>query len=223
MKSIWRRLAYYGIGLLLGVIFVTVLFGSRACSWLPENRIKSSLFSQIIVIDTTVNRFSNAIENDSVFIQMVIDAKVNFGLSQRKGEPKAYYFTYENKNKPPEFFQITFETDGVVGICEPIGENKMSSASFKDQWLPTIHVPGDENFISIHEDAKLSFQDMNLSEKDIYKGLQRNGIVKTVSQEDDGDGRKIYDFKLEWKGVRYMLKGRIFQQSLEVMYIALDN
>jgi hypothetical protein len=151
---------------------------------------------------------------------MVIDAKVNFGLSQRKGEPKAYYFAYESKNKPPEFFQIIFETDGVIGICQPIGENKMSSAKFKNQWLPILHVPGDENFISIHEDAKMSFQDLNLSEVDIYKGIQLNGLIKTVSQEDDGDGRKIYDIKFTWKGKSYKFKGRIFQRSLEVMYIA---
>jgi hypothetical protein len=115
MNSIWRRLLYYGIGLLIGLLFVTFFFGNRGCSWLPENRIKSSIFSQVLVIDTTamVNGFT-----DSMYVVSIVDADVNLGLSLRQGEPKAYYFANKKMGNKARFFQVTFETDGVVGIVE---------------------------------------------------------------------------------------------------------
>jgi hypothetical protein len=220
MKGIWRRLLYYGIGLFIGVIFVTILFGSRACSWLPENRIKSTVFSQIIALDTTDFKFNpGAFFDDSTFLIMVIDAKVNIGLSQRQGEPKAYYFAREHKTKPADFFQIIFQMDGVVAICEPIGENKMTSTKKREDWLPIIHVPGDFSFISIHEDSRAEVNQYGLSKTDIFEGLSQNGLVWSIAKEEDPEGRKIFQFQFQSAGSSYKFKGKIFQNKLEVLSI----
>jgi hypothetical protein len=50
MEGFFKRLKYYGTGLLIGLIFVTFFMRGRGCSWLPENRLKTSLFERIIVL-----------------------------------------------------------------------------------------------------------------------------------------------------------------------------
>ena len=50
MTTFWKRLRYYGIGFGIGCIFVFFFFQNRACTWLPDNRIKNSILDRTIVI-----------------------------------------------------------------------------------------------------------------------------------------------------------------------------
>jgi hypothetical protein len=219
MKSIWRRLMYYGIGLMFGLLFVTLFFGNRGCSWLPENRIKSSVFSQVLVIDTNtmISNFT-----DSMYVVSLVDAKVNLGLSIRQGEPKAYYFANTKKGHTPRFFQVTFETDGVVGICKTIQENQKAQIHKGNYWYPIIHVPGDSNFISFIDDMQDKIDFFKLNRQQIHNALKSTGLAETQNFDVDPDKRKIHRMSFVHKGITYNINVRYFQNSLQILEIE-DN
>lgn len=218
MKSIWRRLMYYGIGLLFGLLFVILFFGNRGCSWLPENRIKASVFSQVLVLDTNtlIAGFS-----DSMYITSLVDSKVNLGLSTRQGEPKAYYFANTRKGNTHRFYQVTFETDGVVGICKTISENEKALVHLGNNWYPIFHVPGDSNFISFHEDVQKTVEYWNLNRQKIHQSLKSTGIAQTQHIDLDTDKRKIHKMTFENNRKLYTITVRYFQNSLQILGIEL--
>lgn len=211
---------YYGIGLSIGLLFVTFFFGNRGCSWLPENRIKASIFSQVLVLDTNarVDGFT-----DSMYIISLVEANVNFGLSVRQGEPKAYYFANTKKGKNPRFFQVTFETDGVVGICKAIPEDQMAKIHTDSHWYPIIHVPGDSNFISFHEDVQTKIDFFKLNRQQIHNALKSTGIAETQNFDFDPDKRKIHRMTFEHRGISYKILVRYFQNSLQLMDIEEED
>ncbi len=214
MKSIWRRLMYYGIGLMFGLLFVTLFFGNRGCTWLPENRVKASVFSQIIVIDTNAML---AEYTDSMYVVALADSKVNFGLSARQGEPKAYYFGNTSKKKKGTFFQVTFETDGVVAVCQTIAEDRKAKIAIGDHWFPIIHVPGDSNFISFHEDVLNEINNLKINRNQIHRALRENGMAQTVHIDLDPDQRKIHRMTFAIGGQQYNIRARYFQNSLQLL------
>jgi hypothetical protein len=216
MNSIWRRLLYYGIGLLIGLLFVTFFFGNRGCSWLPENRIKSSIFSQVLVVDTTafVEGFT-----DSMYVVTIVEADVNLGLSLRQGEPKAYYFANKKKGNKARFFQVTFETDGVVGIVKTIPEDQKARIQTGNYWYPIIHVPGDSNFISFFEDVQAKVDYFKLNRQQIHNALKSTGVAETQHFDFDPDKRKIHRMTFQHRGITYKILVRYFQNSLQLMDI----
>ncbi len=216
MNSIWRRLMYYGIGLGIGLLFVSVLFGSRGCNWLPENRIKASVFSQIIALDTSDMDVQLSSEQ---FVKLLNAGKVNFGLSMRKGEPKAYYFSNVKTLDKPHFLQVIFETDGVVALLKPIPENQQAKAHINDLWLPIIHIPSDSSFISFSDEVMNDVRYFGLNRELIYDALKTNGRVQTVAYDTDPQRRKIHVFRFEVNNRRFRIRARVFQRSLELLFV----
>ena len=211
---------YYGVGLLIGLLFVIFFFGNRGCSWLPENRIKSSIFSQVLVIDTTamVEKFT-----DSMYIVTIVEADINLGLSLRQGEPKAYYFANKKKGNKARFFQVTFETDGVVGIVKTIPEDQKAKIQTGNYWYPIIHVPGDSNFISFHEDVQAKIDFFKLNRQQIHNALKSTGIAETQHFDFDAEQRKIHRMTFQHLGITYKILVRYFQNSLQLMDIDDEN
>jgi hypothetical protein len=216
MNSIWRRLIYFGIGLSIGLLFVLVLFGTRGCNWLPENRIKASIFSQIVVLDT--NELSSQL-SDKNYVDLISKGNVNLGLSMRNGNPKAYYFSNDETLNEPHFFQVVFESDAVVAIFKPIKKNEKAKDHINDLWLPIVHVPGDSSFISFHEDITNEIRSTGLSRKDIHDALLENGQAQTIPIELDGQKRKIHRFTFKIGSTSYDIRARIFQSALQILYI----
>jgi len=211
---------YYGIGLLIGLLFVTFFFGNRGCSWLPENRIKSSIFSQVLVVDTTALL---AGFTDSMYIVTIVEADVNLGLSLRQGEPKAYYFANKKKGNKARFFQVTFETDGVVGIVKTIPEDQKAKIQTGNYWYPIIHMPGDSNFISFFEDVQAKVDYFKLNRQQIHNALKSTGIAETQHFDFDPDKRKIHRMTFVHRGITYKILARYFQNSLQLMDIEDEN
>ncbi len=216
MHSIWRRLMYYAIGLLIGLLFVLMFFGTRGCNWLPENRIKASVFSQIVVLDTLDLKKPLA---DSLYIKLLSDGSVDLALSMRKGEPKSYYFSYNFGEQSEQQAQITFETDGVVAVLKTLEKNVKARAHINDLWLPIVHVPGDSNFINFSDNIQGDVRTYGLNKEKTHFGLKSNGYARTVAQDADTLRRKIHDFKFEIGDTWYVAKAKIYQSALEFLYI----
>lgn len=216
MHSIWRRLMYYAIGLGIGLTLITIMFGTRGCNWLPENRIKASIFSQILVLDTT-DILSNFPHED--YIRLISEGSVNLSLSMRKGEPKAYYFSNKKSFKDERFAQAIFETDGVVGIIKSVNKDQKARAHVNDLWLPIIHVPGDSNFISFNDDVLNDIRYFGLSRNAVYEALKSNGTAQTIPYDKDPDKRNIHVFLFQVSGKSFLARARVFKHSLELLFI----
>lgn len=212
---------YYGIGLLIGLVLVLFMFGTRGCNWLPENRIKASVFSQILVLDTVDLK---RIYANSEYIDLLSDGSVNLGLSMRKGEPKSYYFKNTKSFSEHRFAQVIFQTDGLVGIIKPVEENQKASTHVNDQWLPIVHVPGDSNFISFHEDVLNDIYFLGLTRNQIYESLKSSGVVQTIPYDKDPQNRNIHLLYFEHEGQYYRIRARVFKHALEILFIkALED
>lgn len=217
MHSIWRRLMYYGIGLLVGLLFVLILFGTRGCNWLPKNRIKASVFSQIIVLDTTDLGLKL---DDKSYIELLSDGDIDIALSMRKGEPKSYYFSHTFNDKSTSQVQATFETDGVVAVIKPIKEKEKTRAHINDNWFPIIHVPGgDSNFINFPDEILPEFKNYGLNKSDVYEALKFSGSARTIAQDADTLKRKIHDFRFVVRNKQYRAKAKIYKNALDFLFI----
>ena len=207
---------YYGIGLGIGLLFVSILFGTRGCNWLPQNRIKASIFSQIIVLDT------NGIQGDinpKQYVDLLNAGRVDFGLSMRKGEPKAYYFENTKSLTTAHYLQVVFETDGVVAILKPISEDQKAKAHINAMWLPVIHMPGDSSFIGFSQDVINDVRYYDLNRQKIFEALKSNGVAQTVAYDTDPEKRKIHVFLFEANNQRFRIRARVFQHTLELLFL----
>lgn len=217
MQQIWSRLIYYGIGLLIGIIFVTILFGTRGCNWFPENRIKASVLSQILV---TQSDQLLSLEDKRKIVDHISKGDVVFDKSVKSGEPKAYFF--ESEVEQDYYFQVIFKTDGVVSFFKPIQKSEEVSTTFDSEWMPVIHVPGDSNFISYHEDVAREIAYLKLNRELIHYALEKDGYAESKASEKDEEGREIHKFRFQVLKTSYLIKARVYKNTLQILYIEAE-
>lgn len=101
MSTFKKRLRYYLIGFSLGAVMIFFVFGNRACSWLPENRVKNMIAEkQIIVGDSLWDLMScQGINSDDIYRFLNADGDVDFGDSQPREYPKIYLFRGDKDNE----------------------------------------------------------------------------------------------------------------------------
>ena len=93
MQSLLRRLKYYGIGFLFGLLFVIFFFKNRGCTWLPSNRVKNSVQERILVLPANQEK---ALELRGItktdLLQIIEKGDVDFSESLKHSDPKVYLF-----------------------------------------------------------------------------------------------------------------------------------
>ena len=198
---------------------VLIMFGTRGCNWLPENRIKASIFSQIVVLDANE---ADKIYPSKEYVDLVSEGSVNLGLSMRKAEPKSYYFYNESSFDQTRCAHVTFMTDGVVSVLKPTKANVKAKSHISDLWLPIIHVPGDSSFISFANDVEAQIHYYGLNKSFIFKNLKDSGFAQTVPIEQDGEKRNIHAFKFTSERGNFTFRARVYKSSLQLLYIAED-
>ncbi len=105
MDSFLRRLKYYGIGFLIGLIFVLFFFQNRGCSWLPSNRVKNSILDRVLVVSDKelVELDSRGISKEEV-IEVLNEGEVIFNESKKKGNPQVYVVRHKHDDKELDFY-----------------------------------------------------------------------------------------------------------------------
>lgn len=103
MGSFFRRLKYYGTGLLVGLIFVSFFMRGRGCSWMPENRLKTALFERIIILsEESQKKLSELQLTEKELVTALNEGEVHFNKSKKDNSFKVYYFAC--KTKKGKFF-----------------------------------------------------------------------------------------------------------------------
>ena len=176
MTTFWKRLRYYGIGFGIGCLFIFFFFQNRACSWLPDNRIKNSILDRTIVINEDVSDLmrDKGIK-DSEIIAVLNEGKVNFKLSDKEGHSKTY-LVYKDDLKL--FFTLPEES-----FVSEVRFANISVSEIKNSTVGMgrfIHFPNEENLVYVDSLSKLTCQQKELGfEKSqlIFKSLKKNGSV----------------------------------------------
>ncbi len=193
MATFWKRLRYYGIGFGIGCIFVFFFFQNRACSWLPDNRIKNSILDRTIVIQEDVSKLMHTQGiQDAEIINLLNEGKVNFKLSDKNTASKTYLI-YKDDLKL--FFTLPEESYiSEVRIADtPVSEIKNSTSGIGR----FIHFPKEENLIYVDSLSKLACQQMEM-------GLVKNQtILKKLKEKGTLDFSKT-DFSIRPKPEHYI-------------------
>lgn len=176
MTTFWKRLRYYGIGFGIGCIFVFFFFQNRACSWLPDNRIKNSILDRTIVIqeDESARMKDQGIQ-DSEIIEILNTGKINFKMSDKKSASKVYLL-YKDDLKL--FFTLPEESyiSEVRIANKPVNEIKNSTTGTGR----FIHFPNEENLVFVDSLSILNCQQNEMGLKknvDILKNIKKTGSI----------------------------------------------
>lgn len=176
MTSFWKRLRYYGIGLGIGCIFVFFFFQNRACSWLPDNRIKNSVLDRALVIqeDESIRLKEKGIK-DSEIIEILNSGKINFKMSDKSRESKVYLL-YKDDLKL--FFTLPEESYiSEIFIADKDVNQIKNSTTGKGRF---IHFPNEENLVFVDSLSRLTCQQEEIGmakNTQILKSLKKNGSI----------------------------------------------
>ena len=98
MDKFKNRIKYYLVGFTFGIAAVIFFFGQRGCSWLPNNRVKTTITEQDIMIGDSLQSILDCLGPDSepIFKLLNNDGDVDFANSDTRANFKIYYINGEN-------------------------------------------------------------------------------------------------------------------------------
>ena len=168
MTSIWRRFQYYGIGFIIGLIFVVFFFQNRGCAWLPGNRVKNTLLDKVLVIPESEQAKLEAKGLDrSVIISFLNDGQIQFkeSLKDQSVFPKAYLISQEI-NGTTHRLQFSIYEDSYISPIHYLEEDE----------TPQLYtqLEGKGTFIRIPRDSALVYIDRSNYVQCKARGLNDN-------------------------------------------------
>jgi uncharacterized DUF497 family protein len=214
MKKFVGRLKYYLIGFGIGIIFMFFIFGPRACSWLPENRVKNMIAEKEIFIGDSLNDLMKCqgVDNQDIYRFLNQDGDVNFGDSDTKGWPKRYVFEGEKENEELIIVYMLYETHVEVVDFEYAAKNCETTLSNHNKTI--IPIPRSEMTIIIEaqemrilEKAKCQMKCYGIKKKQIESFHLTADVIMEKS-----------DAKHE-PNPYYTLEGKIGNKDYEIVYI----
>jgi hypothetical protein len=176
MFNFKRRIKYYLIGFGIGIIFVSFIFGNRACSWLPENRVKNMIAEKEIIVGDSISDLMDCsgVDNNDVYRLLNEDGDVDFSLSNTKQEPKEYLFEGVKDNEKLTITYALFDTVAEV-IDFEFGSKKCTS-ELSNSNTSTVPLPHNEvtaiiesQEMRILELAECQMECLKLSKEDVEK------------------------------------------------------
>jgi hypothetical protein len=180
MESFWRRLKYYGVGFLGGLVFVFVFFQNRGCSWLPANRVKNSLLDRVIVLSdeqqVKLSRMGLTLKDVKAALN---DGDVEFSESKKKGKLKVYKITHSTSAEPVEYF-FTMPDESFISEVHLGAKNAESVKNTIKGKGRIIHLPNDKNLVFIDSTQQLFCQKSKLKIKNalvVLDGLKLTGQI----------------------------------------------
>lgn len=100
--SIRKRIAFFAVGLLIGIVFVKLIFGKKDVSfdYLPNDRVLKTLKTKQRVFDDKALDFFNSEAIDTSLVEEFLNnGDVNFSASQQREKPCNFYQIENEMNK----------------------------------------------------------------------------------------------------------------------------
>ncbi len=195
MESFWRRLKYYGVGFLGGLVFVFVFFQNRGCSWLPSNRVKNSLLDRVIVLSEEqqerLNRMGLTLKDVKAALN---DGDVEFSESQKKGKLKVYKISHSISSEPVAYF-FTMPDESFISEVHVGAQYAASVKNTIKGKGRIIHLPNDKNLVFIDSTQQLICQKGKLKIKNaiaVLNGLKLTGEIDFVKTTFEKQPKAIH-------------------------------
>ncbi len=213
-----NRLKYYLIGFGLGLVFMFFIFGNRACSWLPENRVKNMIAEKEILVGDSVRYMMDCqgVDNNDVYRLLNEDGDVDFTRSKTDGHPKKYLFQgYKDKKDITITYALYDSTAEVIAFefGEPTCETHLSNKQ-----LSVVSLP-DNEVITIIESKEIRI--LEQAEADMKKYKLTEAQVRNFHYSAETD-MKNSEPRLQ-PNPYYWMKGKIKNKVYFIQYIIGDN
>ncbi len=182
MNSSWtKRLKFYGMGFLLGCVFVFFFFQTRGCSWTPSNRVKNMIMGRVITVNEVEKQIMKKynISMDDVY-KALNDGDVDFKNSRKNTTDKVYLINVDLKEKGKMKFYFTLPEESFISELH-IGANDLESIeNTKTGKGYFLHFPADDYLVypdsTAVNECKLNELNMNAPVL-ILKNLKKNGYI----------------------------------------------
>ncbi|MEZ4924190.1 MAG: hypothetical protein R2780_13545 [Crocinitomicaceae bacterium] len=214
MKKFSSRLKYYLIGFGIGLIFMFFLFGPRACSWLPENRVKNMIAEKEIFIGDSLNYLMNCqgVSNEDIYRFLNKDGDVDFGDSDTKGWPKKYVFSGDKDGHDLMITYMLYEE--WVEVVDFKYDQKNCETVLSNENKHIVPIPRSEmtaiiesHEMRILETAECQMKCYKLKDQDVFS-FHLNADV--VMEESDAKAEP---------NAYYTLEGKIRNQTYRLVYV----
>lgn len=218
MQKFKSRLKYYLIGFGMGLVFMFFIFGNRACSWLPENRVKNMIAEkEIIVGDSLADLMAcQGVDNEDVYRFLNADGDVDFSRSQTENEPKEYLFTGKKGNEDLEIRFALFDDQAEViafDFPQKNCETNLSNDHKQIVPLPNFEVIAiiESKEMRILTTAECQLKCLKISEEKI-KTFHLDATVDMEQSQPRLQPNPIY-----------IMKGKLGGKELTVEYVIGEN
>lgn len=172
MKGFWRRLWLYMIGFTISAIFVYLLFGSRSCTWMPGERVKSGLFKKLIVFpEDEIKSLDELGINRTNIYKYLAKGDIDFSESLKNlgVYPKVYVF--EPNDTVNKRLQVSMYEDGYIAVVHVLTD-EMKPERFEklEGFGDIVYLPRDSSLIYIDQSNFMQCKARGLASKD-YKTI----------------------------------------------------
>jgi len=192
-----RRLKYYGIGFGLGLVFVFFFFKNRGCSWTPNNRVKNTILSRMIVVsdDTQSKLKAKGISYKDV-IEVLNDGDIDFGASDKNKKHKKYII-----EKNGEKFVFTLPDESCISevflakSVYDVRPTKKGKGKF-------IHFPNDNNLVYTDTSGFVACQQEKLGiigDRKIWRQIQKNAVLDFEKTDLKTGSKPEHYIEFLWK------------------------
>lgn len=180
MQGIWKRLRYYLIGVIIGTIFVSILFKDRGCSWTPTNRVKNSIQDKVIVFpEDQLERLKALGLDEKSIYKFLVKGNVDFSNSLKDKYPKVYII--EENDSIDKKLQFSLYEDSYVTVVHALGkEEQPQRYESLEGWGEMLRIPKDSALVFIDKSNYTQCKARGLNTKDqleITKQLKNSGRI----------------------------------------------
>ena len=180
MQSMLRRFKFFGIGFVIGMIFVFFFFGNRGCSWLPGGRVKTTIAGKVIVVEeNTLNKLAKKGVSKKDILTVLNKGDVDFGSSKKQGNPQVYLIDGEVDGKKTSLW-FTIPRDGFVSEVRIPEGNIQSAKNSTTGFAEMIHFPNVKAWVFVDPKPELNDGLTALdygNEKEVQKALMKTGRI----------------------------------------------
>lgn len=180
MQSMLRRFKYFGIGFVIGLIFVFFFFGNRGCSWLPGGRVKTTIAGKVIVVEeNTLKKLNEKGISEKDILTVLNKGDVDFGSSKKQGNPQVYLIDGEIKGKKTSLW-FTIPKDGFVSEVRLPNGNIQSAKNTTSGFGKMIHFPNVKSWVFVEQNPELNDNLSTLdygNEKEVQKAIIKTGKI----------------------------------------------
>ena len=228
MESFLRRLKYYGIGFLIGLVFVFIFFQNRGCSWLPSNRVKNAFLDRLIVIpeDQLPLMKTKGISNEDI-IEVLNDGDVSFNESDTEGDLKVYKLSKNIEGKGVVNFFFTLPNESFISEVNMRATDDVQVKSSTKGYGKIIHYPKDDHLMFLDSSSAINCKLSALSLQDadaLFKLVKKQGKINFSKTNFNEKPKALqYISIIEGEREKLGLKAIWYKNKINVVAVEADS